>query len=79
MGRRTPVNVEVKIFDQDQVGRMIKKFTRKVKKSGLLDELRERRFYTKKSVKRRLKRKNKKRVSQLLTEKHKQKHKNEYN
>ena len=79
MGRRTPVHVEVVIYDQTQVERMIKKFSRKVKKSGLLENLRERRFYTKKSVKNRLKRKNKKRLSQLSTEKHKQKYNNANN
>ena len=42
MGRRTPVHVEIVIHDQSQVERMIKKFTRKCKKSGLLkDELKE--------------------------------------
>ena len=51
MGRRTPVHVEIVIHDQSQVERMIKKFTRKCKKSGLFDELKERRYYTKKSVK----------------------------
>ena len=79
MGRRTPVHVEVVIYDQEQVERMIKKFSRKVKKSGLLEDLRERRFFTKKSVKNRLKRKNKKRKSQMLTEKYKKKYENDYN
>lgn len=68
-----PVNVEIIIHNQDQVERMIKKFSRKVKKSGLLEELRERRYYTKKSVKRRLKRLNKKRVSRNKTKKYKEK------
>ena len=79
MGRRTPVHVEVVVYDQEQVERMIKKFSRKVKKSGLLEELRERRFFTKKSVKNRLKRKNKKRKSQMLTEKYKKKYEDDYN
>ena len=79
MGRRTPVHVEVVIYDQEQVERMIKKFSRKVKKSGLLEDLRERRFFTKKSVKNRLKRKNKKRKSQMLTEKYKKKYESDYN
>ena len=68
-----PVNVEIIIHNQDQVERMIKKFSRKVKKSGLLEELRERRYYTKKSVKRRLKKLNKKRVSRNKTKKYKEK------
>jgi len=75
MGRRTPVHVEVVIHDQSQVERMIKKFTRKCKKSGLFDELKERRYYTKKSVKLKAKRANKKRASQKLTQKYKDKFK----
>ena len=78
MGRRTPVHVEVVIHDQRQVERMIKKFTRKCKKIGLFDELRERRYYKKKSVKLKEKRANKKRKSQKSTEKYKEKFNNEY-
>ena len=70
-----PVNVEVVIYDRDQTERMIKKFNRKVKKSGVLDELRERRYFVKKSTKRRLKKANKKRVSQKSTKKHNEKFK----
>ena len=73
MGRRTPVNVEVTVYDQDQVGRLIKKFSRKVKKCGILDEVRARRHFVKKSVKKRKKRLEKKRLSQLSTKKHKEK------
>ena len=70
-----PVHVEVIIRDQDQVERMIKKFSRKVKKSGLLEELRERRYHTKKSVKRRLKRLKRKRLAQEATKKYKERFK----
>ena len=55
MGRRTPVHVEIRIRDQEQVERMIKKFSRKVKKCGILEEVRERRYFTKPSAKRRMK------------------------
>ena len=79
MGRRTPIHAEVIIRDQEQVERMIKKFSRKVKKCGILDEVRERRYYTKKSITKRLKRLKKKRKSQLSTEKYKKKFNNEYN
>ena len=51
MGRRTPVNAEVIIYDQEQIEKMIKKFTKKVKKSGVLDEVKSRRHFVKKSVK----------------------------
>ena len=73
MGRRTPVHVEVVIHGQSQVERMIKKFTRKCKKSGLFDELKERRYYTKKSVKLKEKRERKKRLSKKATQDYKDK------
>tara|TARA_R100001509_G_scaffold66279_1_gene36751 strand:- start:197 stop:421 length:225 start_codon:yes stop_codon:yes gene_type:complete len=71
-----PVNVEVVIRDQSQVEKMIKKFSRKVKKSGLLNELRERRYYTKKSTIRRMKRLKRKRLAQEATRKYKEKFEN---
>jgi len=73
MGRRTPVHVEVVIHDQSQVERMIKKFTRKCKKSGLFDELKRRRHHVKKSVKLKEKRARKKRLSQKSTQDYKDK------
>lgn len=73
MGRRTPVHVEVKIHDQSQVERMIKKFTRKCKKSGLFDELNERRYFKKKSQKMKEKRDRKKRLSKKSTQDYKDK------
>ena len=79
MCRRTPVHVEVYVRDQEQIERMIKKFSRKVKKSGILDEVRERRYYTKPSVKRRLKKLEKKRLARKATEKYKKKFEKEYN
>lgn len=73
MGKRTPVHVEIVIKDQSQVERMIKKFTRKCKKSGLFDELKERRFFKKKSQKRKEKRDRKRRLSQKSTQDYKDK------
>tara|TARA_Y100001970_G_C13727252_1_gene599647 strand:+ start:163 stop:402 length:240 start_codon:yes stop_codon:yes gene_type:complete len=78
MGRRTPVHVEVKVYDQEQIERMIKKFTRKVKKSGVLDEVRERRHYTKPSVKRRKKKLEKQRLIKIANAKEKKRFENEY-
>ena len=72
MGKRTPVNVEVTSREGPQEV-MIKKFKKKVKKSGILELVRERRYYTKKSVKRRLKRKEKLRKAQEATRKRKEK------
>ena len=78
MGRRTPVHVEVKVYDQEQIERMIKKFTRKVKKSGVLDEVRERRHYTKPSVKRRKKKLERQRLIKIANAKEKKRFENEY-
>ena len=75
MGKRTPVNMEVVIHDQSQVERMIKKFTRKCKKSGLFEELKRRKYFVKKSVKLKAKRANKKRLSQKSTQDYKDKFK----
>jgi ribosomal protein S21 len=79
MGRRTPVHVEIHIRNQEQVETMIKKFSRNVKKSGILEEVKERRYFTKKSQIRRLKRLEKKRLAQKAAEKQKKKFENEYN
>ena len=78
MGRRTPVHVEVKIHDQEQLERMIKKFSRKVKKCGILDEVRDRRYFTKPSVKRRLKKLEKQRLIKIANAKEKKRLENEY-
>lgn len=75
MGRRTPVHVEIVIHDQSQVERMIKKFTRKCKKSGLFEELKQRRYFTKKSTKMKEKRERKKRLSRKATQDYKDKFK----
>lgn len=69
MSKGKVCHVEVVIHDQDQVMRMIKKFTRKCKKQGLFEELRERRYFKKKSLTRKEKRENKKRLSQKTTQK----------
>ena len=76
MGKRTPVHVEVVIHDQNQVERMIKKFTRKCKKSGLFDELKRRKYFVKKSTKLKEKRERKKKLSQKSTQDYKDKFEN---
>ena len=78
MCRRTPVHVEVKVHDQEQIERIIKKFTRKVKKSGVLDEVRERRYFTKPSVKRRKKKLERQRLIKIANAKAKKRLENEY-
>ena len=76
MSKGKPCHVEVIIRDQEQLMRMIKKFGRKCKKSGLFEELRERRYFKKKSTKNKEKRENKKRESQKITQKYKDRFKN---
>ena len=60
-----PINVEVKSRRNEHPERMIKRFTKKVKKEGVLDEYREKMYYTKKSAKRRRKKYLRKRKAQL--------------
>jgi len=72
MGRRTPVNVEVTQRDGPPEV-MIRKFKKKVKKSGILELVRERQRFTKKSVKKRMKKKEKLRKAREHTNKLKEK------
>jgi len=65
MGRRTPINVEIEIYSQDELERMIKKFSRKVKKCGILDEVRDRRYFEKPSSKKNRRNRKKKRVLEI--------------
>ena len=48
-----PVNISVKPLRKDSPEKMIRRFTRKVKKSGILDAVKKRRFYKKPSELRR--------------------------
>jgi small subunit ribosomal protein S21 len=49
-----PINAEVQPrFHNEPFERMIKRFSRKIKKSGILEEVRNRRYYEKPSLKRR--------------------------
>ncbi len=52
-----PVNVQVKNRNNMPVVALIKKFNRAVKREGIIQEVRERRYYTKPSDKRRRERK----------------------
>ena len=62
------INVEIYPRRNEHPERMIKRFTRKVKKEGILDEYRERMYYTKKSAKRRREKYLRKRKAQLAQE-----------
>jgi len=48
-----PVHVEITARKNESVEQMIKRFTKKVKKEDIIDELKERRYYKKPSVRRR--------------------------
>lgn len=51
-----PINAEVVARPKENPERLIRRFTKKVKRSGILDEVRQRRYFEKKSVKKRRKR-----------------------
>ena len=71
MGIKSPIHAEV-TSREGSTEVMIRKFKKKVKKSGILELLKEKRFFTKKSVKRRMKRKEKLRKAQEATRKRKE-------
>ena len=57
---KRPVNVEVSLKDVGgDVNRLIRKFVKKVKKERIIEDYLEKRFYIKKSVKRRMEEKKK--------------------
>jgi len=53
--------------------RLIKRFSRKVKKEGIIDEVRERRFFVKPSKIRRLKKLRRKKIARKITNEQKTK------
>jgi small subunit ribosomal protein S21 len=58
------VNLEVKISEtRGDVNRLIKKFIKKTKKLGLIEEIRNRRYYEKPSISRRKKKLQRKRMA----------------
>ena len=46
-------NYSVKVRPRDNIDRVIKRFIKKTKKLGIIDEIKERRYYTKPSDKKR--------------------------
>jgi len=48
-----PVNVEVTLYPGESPEKLIRRFIRKVKKSGIMEEYRERTFHEKRSDKKR--------------------------
>tara|TARA_R110000824_G_scaffold5670_9_gene26112 strand:+ start:43642 stop:43878 length:237 start_codon:yes stop_codon:yes gene_type:complete len=54
MSKKRAINVEVRLEEvRGDQSKLIRKFNKKVKKSGILEEYRDRRFYEKPSAKRR--------------------------
>tara|TARA_B100000214_G_C23959100_1_gene624371 strand:- start:825 stop:1055 length:231 start_codon:yes stop_codon:yes gene_type:complete len=72
-----PIHVEVEAHTRytDENERLIKKFIRKVKKNGVLDLVKKRRYYEKPSVKRKRKREKKLRLAKEATKKYNDKFK----
>ena len=61
-----PIHVETKVRKEESIDRAIKRFTKKVKKVGILDIVREKRYYEKPSVKKtRMKKKRKATLDKL--------------
>ena len=52
---KKPINIEITPRRNEQPERMIRRFTKKVKKEGILEEVRERKYYVKPSEARRKK------------------------
>jgi len=57
------VNVEVVRKENESIERMLKRFMKKVKKEGIMEELRERSFYKKPSDVKRRKKERRKRIA----------------
>ena len=47
-------NFSVEVYDQNSFERSLRKFSQKTKKSGILREIKKKRFYTKPSVQKKL-------------------------
>ena len=64
--KRKVINVEITPRGKESVERMLKRFTRKVKKEGILQTIRDNRYYEKPSVKKQRTRKQRKKVLDKL-------------
>jgi ribosomal protein S21 len=66
-------HVKVEARRNEPGERLIKRFSRKVKKEGIIDEVRERRFFVKPSKIRRLKKLRRKKIARKITNEQKTK------
>ena len=64
-----PVHVQIKPKDRESIERTVKRFSRKVKKEGILEDVRSRRYYEKPSAKKRRLEKKRKAVLRRLKSK----------
>ena len=73
MGKKTPVNVEIKPRHKDETPeRLIKRFMKKVKNERIIEKILEKKRYIKPSVKRRKEKIRRKKLIQKLNLKQKQ-------
>ena len=66
---KSPIQVEVRPRHNEPTERLIRRFIKKVKKEGILEEVRERRYYEKPSTKRRKEKIRRKQLAQRAQEK----------
>jgi len=58
------INVEVELRERESIERLIRRFIKKVKKEGILEEYNDRQFYKKKSDLKRIKKRRRKKIAQ---------------
>jgi len=61
-----PTNVYVKAYRNESPERLIKRFSRKVKKEGIIEDVKERSYFVKNSTKRRLKKLRRKKMARKI-------------
>ena len=69
MSKKHPINIEIQVRPNDSIERALKRFSRKVKKEGILDQVREKMRYEKPSDKKRRMAKKRKAVLRRLKQK----------
>ena len=68
-GGKRPVNVQTPVRKGESIDRAIKRFSRKVKKEGIIDAYKERMYYEKPTDKRKRKAKARAKILQKLKQK----------
>ena len=70
---KKPIQVEVRPRPNDPTERLIRRFVKKVKKEGILDEVRDRMYYEKPSTRRRREKIRRKQLARRAQEKNNRK------